>query len=269
MYTDSRCITSCWLIKVVAMDSFDITDYVFALTGVDVYHDEDVDDSRAWPRQVYGTTFYLKNNIFMTAGHSIEYALRGEHSVLGLVYLAHFVAGRAYVCKVADYEIVADYDVGFVKVKDEISQAKALVWDFNKLNILDEIRTTGFPHALDHYQKRFMIRAFQGYIVSCTEFRELEARPLCYELSFPCPKGLSGAPLFTREPEPTIRGVVIKSSSMAMEVFSEKETIGEGTHTLHEAYFLGLGLTTGSLQNIESKILGCSLEEHLKRVDLL
>jgi len=151
--------------------------------------------------QVYGTSFYIGNNNFVVAGHTLKNAL--QHQIIGLAY-----KGDEFVkwSKIVETELREDYDIGLVKA--EIPGAKALPWDLDELPMLSDVQTVGYPHALDLQNLILHIRAFKGHIVSQITFYKFPSNPRCYELSFDCPKDLSGAPLFTVSAPLKIKGVV-------------------------------------------------------------
>ena len=90
------------------------------------------------------------------------------------------------------------------------------------------------------------IRSFVGHVVSATTFGRLAPDPLSYELSFQCPRGLSGAPLLTRHDDSMlITGVVIGNQRTEMLVFSERESVSDMKEVIterFEALQLGIAL---------------------------
>lgn len=215
---------------------------------------------------IHGTAFYLKNNIFITAGHAIQNAL--EHEVIGLGYVRN---SSVKFAKVSSHEIIADFDIGVVKA--EVPEAKALNWNFDASSMLDHVQTAGYSYPLDLQEGIIPIRAFKGYIVSDLRLFRLQSKPRCYELSFNCPRGLSGAPLFTEETNPRVKGVVIGNKSTEMLIYSDKEIIEEGkgkeTFERYEATQFGMAIQTGSIKHVESTVLGASVEDYVRSVKLV
>jgi hypothetical protein len=172
-------------------------------------------------------------------------------------------------------EIISKYDIAFVKAK--VPGAKALKWDYDELSMLGNIQTVGFPHALDVEQFVVRVRALKGYIVCPFTYHKLPSNPRCYELSFRTPRGLSGSPLFTQETVPRIKGVVIANESIEVPIYTEKEVIErkDDKETVteiiykHEASQFGIAIQAGSMMRIVSTILGGSLEEYLRSVNLV
>ncbi len=218
--------------------------------------------------QVYGTSFYIENNTFVVAGHTLKNAL--QHGMFGLAYKAdEFVKWS----KIVESELIEDYDVGLVKA--EIPGAKAFAWDFHELPMLNDVQTFGYPHALDLQNLILHLRAFKGQIVSNFTFYHFPSNPRCYELSFACPKDLSGAPLMTAMGTPKIKGVIIGNASTDMMVYSGKEVIIEKSEKTvvetverYESTQFGLAIQTGSIRHIESNLLGDSVGEYLKTANL-
>jgi len=215
--------------------------------------------------QVHGTAFYAKSGNFVVAGHALRKAL--QHDLVGLGHVRGDSWGYTHVTA---HEVIDDYDVGFVKA--EIPEAKALNWKFDELPMLADIHTVGFPFALDLERFRIRVRAFKGHIVSSSTFYDLPRNPRCYELSFACPRGLSGAPLCTQRPGRVV-GLVIGNQSTEMLVYSDKEVQKEDGKPAketerYEATQFGVAIQTSSLQDIESDILGGSVMEYLKSVEL-
>ena len=90
------------------------------------------------------------------------------------------------------------------------------------------------------------------------------------ELSFPCPRGLSGAPVIRMKPEPQrIIGVVLASTITDETVYQEEEkSIEDGTETVFtktEALHLGLAIRADAVFGIKSDLLGCTLGDWLQR----
>jgi hypothetical protein len=68
-------------------------------------------------------------------------------------------------------------------------------------------------------------RSFKGYIVSTKRFLRFAAKPWVYELSFACPRGLSGASVITLDGAPRVTGVVVGNHSIQMNDFTDREII--------------------------------------------
>ena len=143
------------------------------------------------PKNVYGTAFNIGEDYFMTAGHSLKNAAH-ENDTLAIGY----VDGQGYFAsEVLDYEVIPEFDIGFVRVVAKINRAKSLEWEHNRLASLIDVGASGYPYALDPESKTIGGRSFKGYIVSRKRFHGFTAKPWVYELSFQCPRGISGAGL--------------------------------------------------------------------------
>jgi len=240
------------------MTLVDAFEYVFPLVGCkQITH-----KSFVAIEQIYGTAFYLNNNTFITAGHCIKNAL--QHKLIGLGYPKD--DGLEFH-KVTNHEIISDYDIGFVQA--HIPAAKALHWGYDELPMLADVKTVGYPYALDLPNLAFQIRAFKGHVISAPTFFRFQSKPRCYELSFACPRGLSGAPLFTEEKQ--VKGIIIGNASTEMLIYTDKEVVEEGKETVtkrYEATQFGIAFQTGSIKHVQSTLLGNSLDNYLKSVRL-
>lgn len=138
--------------------------------------------------------------------------------------------------------------------------------------MLADVQTAGFPYGFDPSRHILTLRAYKGYIVSNGRFPRLPPIPRCYELSFQAPRGLSGGPLWSSEPVPTLCGVVIGNQSTEMLVFSAREKLSEQTETIverFEAMQAGIAIQTTALLELRTPLFDGSLREHLTRVGLL
>jgi len=202
----------------------------------------------------------------LTAGHVIqEIEERGLSVTIGKVInniLHHYPAEK--------FDIFPDTDLAIIKTKKEISDAKQFMWNTKKLIMLDEIRTVGFPHAIDFETGKLSIRSFKGYIVSETTFDRLESKPPSYELSFSAPQGLSGAPLFPPSKMiPIIKGYILGSSQIKIPILigEEQETEEKGFKKIIESYDVssyGVAIQTQSIIHIEYEILNGKLLDFLE-----
>ena len=76
--------------------------------------------------------------------------------------------------------------------------------------------TLGYPFAVDAEYVNIVPRAFRGYVITRRELLHVQpAQPTGYELSFPTPKGTSGAPLLGGGPSAlTCRGYIIQQTTL-------------------------------------------------------
>jgi hypothetical protein len=118
------------------------------------------------------------------------------------------------------------------------------------------------------------VRAFKGNIVGGTPLKHLSAHPPAWEISFPCPRVLSGAPLIRTDPPPNeIVGVVLGNKITEMVVYTERETLAEHgrDHTFikTEALHLGVPIKADAVLGITSSLLDCTIDAWLSRHGLV
>jgi len=135
--------------------------------------------------------------------------------------------------------------------------------------------TTGYPFAYERELSTITVRSFSGHVISDTMMRELRLKPRVYELSFQCPRGLSGAALANGPPwtRAMVRGMVLGNKITSMTVFHEVETLKEHGREFElrreEALHLGVALKASVLLSLRFRSLGCSLADWLGRHGLL
>jgi hypothetical protein len=137
--------------------------------------------------KVFGTAFSIGGqNLFLTAGHSIETA-QGEGTVaLGVPH-----SGGLATCMADDVEVFRDYDVGIVRVKKPIQHIRAIPWRAEVNRSRDDVIAIGFPHGYDAGEGAVTYRGFKGHVVATYKYSQLAAKPTCHELSFQAPRGMS------------------------------------------------------------------------------
>jgi hypothetical protein len=214
------------------------------------------------PEEICGTAFAIGDGVFMTAGHVLKNAL--THKVAAIGYPAN--NGSSWSASSLQATELLDCDIGICKA--DISHWGPLDWAGGEPLLLSEdVQAIGYPYGLDLEARTVVVRAFQGHVVSERKFGGLKDWPRVYELSFQCPRGLSGAPLFPRESEGRVAGVIIGNAIMEMEVYREsevlkepeKETILVKTEALH----LGIALTPREILGLSSHILGGTVRDWL------
>ena len=138
--------------------------------------------------------------------------------------------------------------------------------------MLEKVHSVGYPYAIDRANNCMGMRAFSGHIVSPRDWPQLQTIPRIYELSYQCPRGLSGAPLWTESSPVKVVGVILGNSITEMEVYSERETDSHGEKTTVyqkvEALHLGVALQTAALMDVRSSLLGTTIGEHLRGMNL-
>ena len=234
-------------------------DYVFPVVGGDIASPGPV------VRQVYGTAFYLANTFFVTNAHVIHSASGQQWWGLG------FTEGQYWKFVVIDhYECFDDIDIGILSAP--IPKAKNLKWSVSEEAMLTDVQVSGFPYALDLSESLLTIRAFRGTLVSTRTWNKLPNKPRVYELSFPCPRGLSGAPLWSVGPSPRFTGVVFGNSITEMVVYREVEKSTEDKEIIHEkveALHLGLAIQSQSILSLKSMLLDTYVGDYLGKQNLL
>jgi len=236
-------------------------DYTFPVIG---YERRSMNADRVvTPKNVYGTAFSIADNCFLTAGHSIQNAI-SENDVLSV----GFVDGATYIAAEAlDYEVIPDFDTGIIKTIAHVGRAKQYQWQREQLAALMDVDVSGYPYAFDPKRNIIASRSFKGYVVSRTR-TPFAANPWGYELSFASPRGLSGAPLTTRDNFPLIVGMVVGNCSTEMNIFTDREIISDDKERIverYEALQLGIAIESAELLSVRSRILDGNLGTHLAK----
>lgn len=247
------------------MSLLNVFEFVFPVVGG--YYDKKKDFI---VKNIFGTCFSISSDIFLTAGHVIK-EIEEENLSLSIGKKAN---KGALHCSVSKYEILSDFDLAIIKTSSKLPDVNQFKWELSELAMLDEVRTVGFPHAIDFNRGEIDIRSFMGYIVSTSEFYRLKASPRSYELSFIAPKGLSGAPLFSSSKiYPPLKGYVIGNSHIKIPILRdvEKEVDKDVTRIIesYEWSTFGVAIQVGSITNIESEILNGSLFKFLEKNNLM
>ena len=211
-------------------------------------------------RQVYGTAFPIGMGCFLTAAHAIHAA--SENPWFGLA----FADGEIWrASPLMDFKTIDDCDLSVVRAK--LPKTRSLEWGLGELPMLHPVQVVGYPYSLDLQHFVIRIRAFAGHVVSNLTFYDLSANPRAYELSFPCPRGLSGSPLLDSNLH--VAGLITGNKATQMLVFSNREILSEGQRQTiverYESLQLGIAIQSDSLVGLESRILEGSLYDHLLR----
>jgi hypothetical protein len=228
-------------------------------------------DGKAKTDNLFGTATYIGNKIFITAGHTILNAKESEN--MGVAFRKHndSMSGYTYI-SFTYFEIFEDIDLALLKLDNEIFEAKAEKWTTKNTEFLEDVYTIGYPFGYNISQKEFIVRGLKGHIVTRRPFHEFENKPLVYELSFHCPKGISGASLRNFETS-YIKGFIIANASTEILVFKEKEVDDNNNEkTIYEKYETtkyGIAITVNNILDKSSKILGTTFRKYLKKENLL
>ena len=203
-------------------------------------------------KNVLGTCFCVTGNLFLTAGHVLNAELQYDYRGVGFNS-----TGRYQGVEITNYEIDESIDIGIFEA--DLNGQIILPMRFGSLPMSFPVKTCGFPFSLDCDLASVSIKTFDGTIVSSTRLKQLERVPKCYELSFICPRGLSGAPLWSSNDSEDIRviGVVLGNSITEIEIYSEteKEITNKGeretTFIKTESMHLGSALEIEEVLNTE------------------
>jgi hypothetical protein len=223
-------------------------------------------------KQVYGTAFYIGNNLFLTAGHCLSSV--EENQFLGVGYPQPPRTDLGLI-PFKHAETFEEHDVGIVETVQEVPHVEAQKWSLDIATALHDVWTAGYPHALDISDMGYVAqRAFKGYTVSHIPFKRLKGGGFidAYELSFMTPKGISGAPVISFE-SATILGLMIGMKETGMDVCREFEATDDGKTTEYVWYrqmmHYGVAITSQAIAKIYSKKLGMTIETYLREQNLV
>jgi hypothetical protein len=216
-------------------------------------------------KQVYGTAFSIGGGFFLTAAHVIHSAQENEWCGVGFTDKNKW---NAFVFD--DTETIDEFDLGIFAAK--IPEVKSFAWSLIELPMLESVQAVGYPYSLDIEQASINVRSFAGHVVSSRTFRGLKSKPRIYELSFQCPRGLSGAPLLVFGNDQRVAGLVVGNHSTQMLVFSDKEVIKEPSQETiverYESLQLGIAIESDAILDCNSRVLGDTLRNHLVKCGL-
>lgn len=187
---------------------------------------------------VYGTAFSVRSGIFLTAGHVLRDALKdaGPNGVIGLF--------RKGPKEIESGPVVrTDYHPGIDLALLEcpyFAWLPPLPMAFGELNIFARVSAAGYPYAVDAERLAFVPRGFAGTVVTRRELYHLPSQPPGYELSFPAPRGLSGAPLI----------VVNRQGTWCAGYVIENWKYDSGD------FIAGLAVASDALLSVESPLFG-------------
>jgi len=140
---------------------------------------------------LYGTASYLGANRFITTEHSVKNAK--QHQLMAVGIPIHNNGDMEYAT-FEHYSPLNGIDLATFEAFPNIRPNSFRI-KFNQSNMLDDVYAFGFPHGLDFKTATIKYRSFKGYIVNHGNLYKFPKKPISYELSFQCPKGISGAPL--------------------------------------------------------------------------
>jgi V8-like Glu-specific endopeptidase len=179
---------------------------------------------------IYGTASKIGNTKFITAAHVIVECMK--HDSYGILF--KYLDEKNYRTK--DIENIQIYeDIDIATFECDVPHINKYELEDQKLPLLADVASLGFPYGLESKEKTINLRAFKGYIVgNHYEFSKLDGNPSISELSFHCPRGLSGAPVFSKRNK--IAGIVIGNNITEMTIYSEKEKVSENKEHIYEKF---------------------------------
>jgi S1-C subfamily serine protease len=209
------------------------------------------------PTQLFGTAFSIGGGLFLTAGHVLRGASDEIEARVGNNEDRNW---KSY--EVTDSEILPSLDVAIIQCRVPIRSA--LMWHKGELPMLSPVQSTGYPYGMDPERASIDVRAFAGYVVTGRTHHLLSQGPRAYELSFACPRGLSGAPLFTDRA--LVCGMVTGNYRTQMAILTDREVTDDGKTVITETYEMlhfGIALQSDSLIGLTSRLLPDGLARHL------
>lgn len=142
---------------------YDLHEFVFPVISI---KDSDKNFLGLW-----GTCFYIGDDVYITAKHVIESA---KLSIDG-GYSDHLCIGQPEKEKEGlqewvfstfeEYELHPRLDFAIFKVPDNFEKIRPLTWKLEGLNIFDDILSIGYPYSLDLPNKVINIRGLKGHII--------------------------------------------------------------------------------------------------------
>ncbi len=217
---------------------------------------------------ISGTAFPIGEDYFLTANHVVD--LMPTYSNLRLGYLNQITPGCVEKHEMEIVEKFPESDLALIKCESIYSyknKPKPFYWAKYPLKYFTTIRAMGYPHAFDPGLGFTTSRALQGTKVGSIHYNDYGINAKCYELSFQCPRGLSGTCLLDEFYR--IHGVVFRNSIIKYEVFRSTEHIrDETTQTqettiVEETSFIGLAIQAFHIFDLHSEVLGMNFHQYL------
>lgn len=213
-----------------------------------------------------GTAFAINNSIFITAGHCLPREIN-QYLCVGIEFDGQYIPAF-----VKQYEIIEELDLGIIELHKP-ANIKSILWKNDRVHDGTLVSASGYAYGMDSINHALFNRTFMGYTVSSKHnFRFKERKVMSYELSFVCPKGLSGAPVI-EEGSGAIIGIVHGNSDVSIETGSWKEEIHGSnevkSYITTETMKLGEAIQNRSILDEYSKILSMSIRDFLKEENKL
>lgn len=237
------------------MRQMNVDRYVFPFLGINKRNEKIINYN------ICGTLTYIDNGIFLTAGHVVEYAKNYTLMAVGFKNINEFK-----FFSIIDFEIFRDIDIAIVKIKMHYDIFESLPMRDTILPLLSDVYTFGYPFAINEDSGKYLIsrRALKGYIVHTGRNIKTPNITESYELSFYCPRGISGAPLVYTEDDSSIfiQGIIIGNSESEIPIGKAIET-DDKIYEKSETTFFGIAINILSFIEKKSKLLGKSIKEYL------
>lgn len=238
----------------------DLRHYALGVLACDAPH--------ATPTQICGTAFAIGGGFFVTAAHVLDTVLESRAPSLGfLPGGASFGPVEYRQAPITQHEILRGVDLGILACAG--GPYGCFQWFGRDVALLTNVLAGGYPYALERDRLQVYVRAYRGSIAAAHRIYQLPAEPMGYELSFPAPRGLSGAPLLLQQLPPVIVGYIVENGRSGMLVMSHRESVAESTtETVIEQYeylTYGMAVSSSAIVDIQSELLGGTVRDHLRR----
>jgi hypothetical protein len=146
---------------------------------------------------VHGTAFPIAPGLFMTANHVLNFAL-DDAGKDGVVALFRKGPQQVEAGAVGKHESLPGLDLALLSCPYFRALLPVPIL-FRPLDIYTSVSAAGYPYAVDPERLAFAPRGFAGHVITRRELYHLPSQPPGYEVSFPSPRGLSGAPLLMQD----------------------------------------------------------------------
>ncbi len=215
---------------------------------------------------VVGTSFYIGNGFYITAGHVLAEAAAFEMFALGVTE-----SSKPWLAvKIDSIEIIEGIDIGVFKAQHTVT--KACPWERNFVGGLTNVVVSGYPHALYKDPASIYRRDFKGYVITRRPYIRLDLKPNIYELSLACPRGSSGS-FVIDDGTGHVCGVVIGSDKSEVDLHYITEEIierdGKDVYHKTETSTYGIAIASKDILELEFELLGGKIVNHLANQNLL
>lgn len=231
--------------------------------------------------QIWGTAFCIGEGFYLTAAHVMESASGSvENQISDALTIGLGIANSGGWLFSTDtkYEIHPQLDLAIIENHHHFNSSRDSVvpaWNLEQLLVLNDVYTLGYPYAKFEKDDLTSItpRGFKGHIIGLRDHGLMTGPDFgAYELSFQTPRGLSGAPLFSRGPDHCVCGLIIANEMKEMTV-SRWEDINEdgqrSTHIQSEVMNIGIAIQEAEIFNAPFELMNGTIGGHLSELGLL